>query len=407
MMGKILLVSLVSDQTIPNVQLIKEFEQKDMDHLFITTAKMEQLGTRRWIEKTCNIKGIKPIIVNPFSFVDIETKLKSFDFDNFDKIIVNLTGGTKVMTLIASDFFKEIAAEIYYITGNNDEYIKLHPVKKNNTFTFSSKITVGEYLTAYGFHFKPASPSGISYEQTKVLFDAFCQIDLNNHIEAIKFIHSKRDKKINKLDFQIVEPFLNTIQYKPLVDGILSKNETKYLSGDWFEEYIGLTLKNELQLNDNELFIGATISKERQNEGTNKTKSLLGDDVELSDTNFNNEMDVMFVYNNKFYSIECKTSIISYKKIEKNGDIIDKPYNILGETIYKSDSLKSRFGLYPKTSIVTLTNFNNYWRVENKDECNNKKREMEELINRANHSNIKLVDRGMLTSSTTIFELIK
>lgn len=39
---KTLLISLVSDQTLPNVQLIKEFKKEVTDYLFISTEKMEK-----------------------------------------------------------------------------------------------------------------------------------------------------------------------------------------------------------------------------------------------------------------------------------------------------------------------------------------------------------------------------
>ena len=407
-MENVLLVCLVSDQTIPNIQLIKEFESKVTSYLFITTKGMEQKGVRLWIENTCNIKeNIDLIEVNQFSFTDIEYKLKVFDFESYEKIMVNLTGGTKVMTLVASDFFKNLAAEMYYVTGNNNEYIKVHPIKKHNTFPFNSKITISEYLTAYGFTYKPSSLSDITLEQTKAIFDAFCKIDLNIYTEALKFINSKRKKRIEEVDFNKIKDFLSAINYIPEKENCLSKKETQYLSGDWFEEYIGLSIKNELGLRDDELFIGATITNQKPTEGINSITTLLGEETKLSDNDFNNEMDVMFVHNNTFYSIECKTSIIAYKTIKKEDSVIDKPYSILGETIYKSDSLKSRFGLYPKTSIVTLSDFTEYKHEQDKGKRNNKKIEMEELINRANISRIKLIDKSMLSTSDTIFKLIR
>jgi hypothetical protein len=406
---KTLLVSLVSDQTIPNIQLIKEFKQTITDYFFISTSGIELKGARAWIERTCNIKesSVSKIEVNPFSFTDIETKLKQFDFDPFDKIIVNLTGGTKVMTLVSYDFFKNLAADIYYVTGNNDEFIKLYPIKRNHMFAFSTKVSLIEYLTAYGFKFKISSLSGISFEQTKTIFESFCKLNLTPFIEAIKYINSERAKTISEGDYEKVKGYLTAIKYQPINGNRLSAVETKYLSGDWFEEFIGLSIKKELNLNDDELFIGTTITKESPAKTINSVEQLLGEKIERSDNQYNNEMDVMFVYKNSFYSIECKSSIVAFKKIEKQGKIIDKPYNILGETIYKADSLKTRFGLYPKTSIVTLSNFKEYYDVKDRGQHNNKLKEMDELINRANISNIKLIDKALLCSSDSIFNLIK
>lgn len=398
-MNKTLLVSLVSDQTIPNIQLIKELNNGKSDFLFITTSAMESKGTRRWIEATCCIISLPPIEVNQFSFDDIRSKLDAFEFDSYEKIIVNITGGTKVTTLAAYDFFKNIGAEIFYITDSKEEYLKLFPVKKNNKVEFTSKLSVHEYLNAYGFSYSASKPSGISYEQTEKVFDAYCVLDEMTFRDNLSFLHSKRGKLIKENDYCLVANLLNALNYTPIQEGVLSKEETKYLTGEWLEEYIGYTLKKELELEDGELIIGTVIKKELPSRTRNKIDSLLGECSTGKEINPNNEMDVMFMYKNKFYTVECKTSIISYQ----NG----KSINILGNTLYKSDSLRSRFGLFANTSIITLTDFQQYCTLYDAGQQNNRIREMEEFINRANLSNIKLVDKAMLLNSDSIFNLLQ
>ena len=52
--------------------------------------------------------------------------------------------------------------------------------------------------------------------------------------------------------------------------------------------------------------------------------------------------------------------------------------NILGETIYKVDYLKNRFGLKAKSVILTLTSFNHYvTEPGNPVERNNRTKQME------------------------------
>ncbi len=52
---KKVLVSVISEQTIPNLLLIKEFEGKYDDMLFISTKQMEEKGQSRWIERAAGI----------------------------------------------------------------------------------------------------------------------------------------------------------------------------------------------------------------------------------------------------------------------------------------------------------------------------------------------------------------
>ena len=405
-MGRTLLVSLVSDQTIPNVQLIKQLREQVTDYFFITTKGMENKGTRTWIEKASQIAGEK-IEVEEFSFTDISKKLSGCDFEIYDKIIVNLTGGTKIMTLVAYDFFKNIGADIYYVTGHNNELIKLFPVKKNNISTFSNSTTLEEYLLSYGFSIKKSELSGIPFEQSEKLFNSFCKVNMTEHVDAIKLINANRKKGVKKNDFDKVSVFLNKIDYVPEKAGSLSKKETKYLSGDWFEEYIGLRIKKELNLADNDIFISTELKKAMSQKVKNNALELLGEMSEQeSEKDFINEMDVMFMYNNKFYSIECKSSIIAFKTIQKSGEFVEKPYNLLGETIYKSDSLARRFGLFANTTILTLTDFAEYCQSDDSGEHNNKIKEMETIINRANLSNIKLIDKTLLASNDLLSGLI-
>lgn len=408
---KTLLVSLVSDQTIPNVQLIKEFNEDVTDYFFITTEGMEKKGTRQWIENACDVKS-DFVKVDEYSFADINEKLQAVDFDRFDKVIVNLTGGTKVMTMVAEDFFKNIGADIYYVTGKNNEYIRVFPKRTKAVFVFEQKLSVAEYLTAYGFTFSKPKPAMFSIDVAAPIVQLYSSDErIQANIDAIKFINRQRnrEKGVKPEDFEKVESFLKEIKF-PSKDSQLTAAEVKYLSGDWLEEYVGLRIKEELVLSDDEIFIGTNIYKEVGiGREKNNTRLLLGEDADLKNADSKNEMDVMFMYRGKFYSIECKSSIIAYKiVIGKDGSPVEKPYNILGETIYKSDSLKNKFGLFPQTAILTLTDLHEYW-ADNEDKGlrNNRMREMEEFINRANLSNIKLVDRKMVRNATTIFELIK
>jgi len=78
----------------------------------------------------------------------------------------------------------------------------------------------------------------------------------------------------------------------------------------------------------------------------------------------------------------------------------------LGETIYKSDSIKNKFGLFAQSYICTLTNFAEYVDSGNLNDTNNKKRKMEELINRASLSRVSIIDGNMLSQKESIKSII-
>jgi len=404
-----IIVSLVSDQTIPNVQFIKELSGlPDSGYLFMTTKGMESKGVRRWITDTCKIESAEIILVNEFSFDDIMSKLRGFNFGEYKNIHVNLTGGTKIMTLAAFEFFKQIEAGIFYVTGKEKEYLKLYPGNEVAQNQMTAKISVPEYLSSYGFSVKKTERCPYEYAQLKDFFGHYCKIKVEDYKDDFRFLYSKRKRKISEKDFFNVEKLISALAFKSVKPGCLNTDETTFLTGDWFEEYVGASIKQELSLGDDELLIGGIISKDVQPYVRNIHAELLGNLTNLVIEKSDNEIDVMFIYNNQFYVIECKTSIIDIRQItDSAGKPKEKEINILGETLYKADSLKSKFGLFAKTSILTLTDFQSYIKDSDQVVMHNKTKHMEVLIGRANHSNIKLVDKSMLEKSSSIFNCIK
>jgi len=131
------LVSLVSEQTIPNVELIKEFGDETGKHLFISTKKMQ--NQLKWIIKSTDIENYDTIEVDAFDVIDIENKLNEIEFGNED-IIVNITGGTKLMSLVINEHFKKLGATIYYLTGHSKTYLKIFPNRGEQKIVLTKKL---------------------------------------------------------------------------------------------------------------------------------------------------------------------------------------------------------------------------------------------------------------------------
>lgn len=375
---KKLLVSLVSDQTIPNVQLIKEFRNETNKYLFITTRGMEEKGTRESIIKACQLEEeelLDPVKVDPFSFDDMEEQLDKVDFEEFERVIVNLTGGTKVMTLAAFDYFKEVGADIYYLTGK-DDMIKVSPGRKKNVEKVESSVNVKEYLTSYGFELEESTPSNICPEYTEKIFQIFINGDFNQYSETLKELRTEGRKKkntsIEKVDG--LEDFLNHIEFPLSNTGKISKHEAKYLTGEWFEEFVTNRLKNELNLSSDNIATGLQITKKNRN----------GEPVP-------NEMDVLLVWKNRIHTIECKTSVF-YEEIQPDGT--SKTKSIIAETLFKSDSLQKGLGLFANTFLFILDSL---------DEVENRLRPH---LKRAELFGIKVVDKDAISTTKSIRDLL-
>lgn len=361
-MAKVL-VSLVSEQTIPNVELIRELKETVDLFLFLSTESMEKKGNRQWILETVkldNSKLLDPVIVNAFSFEDIKEKLIQTINDD-DTYIVNLTGGTKVMILAVYEFFKTVNSEMYYLTGKGEK-IKVHPGRKKVSSKLKAQISLSDYLSAYGFTIENESYPLKGIELADKLLDYFLnKFDRKKDIPILNVLRNSRKKGLKNVKENLeLKAFLRRIGFELTGEDKLSKYECRYLSGDWFEEYLFYFIKEHFDIHE----------------------SAIGLSLQTKKGGTPNEFDVLLMRNNKIYLFECKTSI--YLDSEESQTFI-------GETIYKSDSLRNKLGLFAQTTVVTLSDLSDS--------------KLNSHLKRADASKVKLIGRSAFTSDSLLREL--
>jgi hypothetical protein len=322
---KKILVSLISDQTIPNVQFIKEMIADE--YLFVTTETMEKKGVLNWILNATNldIEKIQLITVSPFLY-DAVYEVVEKNIKKDAKYLVNLTGGTKIMSLAVNDVFKLANSEFYYVTGNKN-YLKITPGIKQPLLKLEKDITLSEYLISYGFEVKKSIEPEFSYETSSKIFHYFLnsfdkEVDLNILHRLRENYRGKNLANISEIEG--LKDFIKRLGFYPSEKNNLNKKETKYLTGDWFEEYFYHQLKQLKSIQKDGIGTGWIIVK----------------------NGIPNEFDILFIHEDQLNIIECKTFV--WKDPEETQTIIS-------ETIYKADSLKNKLGLFAKTSIVTLS----------------------------------------------------
>ena len=367
---KSILISLVSDQTIPNVELIKEFGAQITEHLLVhTSQKTDQM---QWIIDATKIENYKTLEVNAFDVADIEQKLKSFDFPD-GQYFLNITGGTKLMILVFQEFFKNLGARIYYVTGRDCEYVKVFPALGERRFKLQASLSLEEYLTAYGFEIKAGKLMGTE-EQANRILEYFLKHPLSDHLSELELIRDNRGKNLSLDGKQELSDFIDRIGFEPVTTGKLSKVETKYLSGEWFEEFVYFKIKKELGLTDSEIGTGYQLKKQGSP----------------------NELDILFIYRHQLYIVECKTSVVYYSP-QPDGTM--RHVKFLPEVIYKSDALRSKFGLFANTSIFTLE--------EIKNENGTPIKGYETHFQRAELSRINILSKRDFQSGNQLTELLK
>jgi hypothetical protein len=351
------LVSLISKETMPNILFIKEMKDVDQ-YLFISTQKMENPKRTEWIINSLKIpieKVMDTVIVDEFSFDDIFKKLSFINFDN--EYIINITGGTKVMSQAVYDFFKEANSEnsrIVYIIGEKNKYIQLHPRSEPREFAIVTRIGLLEYLEGYGF--SVLNPDTIcsthNIEYSKKLFTYYLNGTLNLKILSKAREMTGKARQLRITDIPGMTDMLEEIHY-PHGEEYISKADIKYLNGGWFEEYVYTLIKDRLMI-------------EEQDIGINVTRQGLA-----------NEFDVMFIKKNQLHIVECKTNAFI-------GGVISSS---VSEILYKNDALREQLGLLAHSYLFTLSSLRDKKTKKFKDE----------FKARADFHRVILVDKDILT----------
>ena len=188
---KIILTSLISDHTIPNILAIHHFKPDDL--LFISTTAMEKKNKTADILNALDRLGlyykINPIIVQEDSILDSHKKIGKWIKGKKDaEFLVNLTGGTKIMSIAAYEFFKDYSSKMIYIPIPRNEFIIPFPKKRPGVpVKLDLKLSVIEYLTAYGLTVLNESH-----------LDSYCK-DAIKRKELSKWIANNYDKLKNLL----------------------------------------------------------------------------------------------------------------------------------------------------------------------------------------------------------------
>ena len=211
---------------------------------------------------------------------------------------VNLSGGTRLMSIAVQQVFKESHALFFFIPF--DRNIVVHSQIDNNNdnnddifYPIKHKVSVEEYLMVNQLTYKSKQPSQ-PFSYTK----HFCELFTNGMFSQQDFevLEELRDLRNNYITLSnaskhAITPkilaFLKFVEFKPEHPHQLAPTEVQYLTGNWFEEYLYHTLKEVI--NPDDIALGVEMRK------------VNGETC--------NDIDIAFTLNNQLYAIECKTGV--------------------------------------------------------------------------------------------------
>lgn len=338
-MGNNIFVTSISNQTVPNVILIKEAINKFgcNKFVFVTTKEMEEKNKN--IQKVCNLDKdqLEVLTVENDNFISILEKLKSLDLDKKDKLYVNLTTGTKIMSLALFEFAKNYVKteNLFYLPSGKKSF---YNILTGKSFNVDTKLTVQDYFDSYGINITnkhslkynkrhAKERKEITYEIWNLFINSPEEVKRNSEKIRKYFQSDEVKQKENKIKFDEFKEhasfFINKLNLNLENESKKGlRNWIKYLTGGWFEELIYLKTKEYLKI-ENEEYIQIGLKIEHGGE---------------------NELDVVVSNDNKVYYLECKTGLGK------------KERNILKETFYRLSHLSrsKSFGEGMNNILVSL-----------------------------------------------------
>lgn len=344
-----ILVSLVGEQTVPNILTALHYKPDVL--WFITTDRMVKEQRAECIENALKsrnsfsqVRKIEKIIVDQDSLTDCIDKIENHVGKVRGEVeyLVNLTGGNKVMALAAYEVFREMGerVSIDYVPLGKNEIVRIFPRKKPlNVYEIKERLNLEEYLYGYGFivqnksnleksknsafaHKEISQWIFINYEQLKGILGLLYRF-LGRTRGCRKYpLTESLEKDPQSIERDFLKKFGFEIRGRSISKD-LTKDEIVYLTGGWFEEHIFnevYSLVQEGILDD--AMIGVKI------ESFSRTS---------------NDLDVAFMKDNGFFHIECKTL----------GN--EEEQNIIRDELYKKGAVSALLGKGQKRAMICTT----------------------------------------------------
>jgi hypothetical protein len=343
------LVSLVSDQTIPNILAALQFKPDLL--LFISTETMEIKGKSQAILQALQRRGMDytnrahTLKVDENSIIDLQTKVTKWleHFTEEINFIVNLTCGTKIMAIAAYDLFVDFGSSMIYVPIPKNEYLIPFPKRRpKEPVAIPYRLSVPEYLDAYGVAILNAKHltrqkevADGRQELTRFIYQHYTEVFplltyLGSQIRPLDFRNPRRTYDISasfSFNNDKGKYFLREMGFSIEENQLFKKVDKdcwNYLKGGWLEERLFLAVQKALPL-ATDIQLGINVQDKKGNK---------------------NEFDVLFTLDNILYNVECKSLGAAEGGEDSTGASIT-------DFLYKQGALRQQFGLTPKIFLAT------------------------------------------------------
>lgn len=289
------LVSIIEEEAILNYLFIKELHEQGDKILLISQQRFAHL-TKQFtaLFPELNIESITLSKDGDEDLWDTICRTIRAKLSREEQYAVNLSSGTRLMSIAIQQVFERFNSEFYFMPHDRNVIVHSHIDDNNDNnddeiIEIRHRVTIDEYFKIHDINSKSHTTTQ-SPEYSRHILELYTQ----NHLSSNDFeiLDSLRRINSNFIEWSRIEGLERFIKYIGLDiqnhDGI-TKEEAKYITGGWFEEYI-LSIVDEMIAPD-DIATGVVIQRKENH----------NNDI--------NELDVVFTLNNRLFVIECKTGV--------------------------------------------------------------------------------------------------
>jgi hypothetical protein len=326
---------LVHGDLIPNITPALDPGFRPEEVFLLSSPIMEEQTV--WLEYILKQAGITVSrwpLEDPWDIEHVQERVLEFlATKENEAVALNVTCGTKPMSLAAFEAFQAMNRPVYYVHPERDYVVWLNP-KKWESFDLADKIKLPAYFAAHGLRIVSSNKTGISAplrgltdELVKEVGSFRRPLAIFNELasESLESLVSPQIEESCSQDsdfLRLMKLFVDHNLVRLTGDRKLqfsSEDSRYYINGGWLEEHVFGILQG---LRSQIRTIQDLARNVRLEWGTGK------DRVE-------NEIDVAFLADNRLYVIECKTSKVVAGKRRRSP---------APELLYKLDTLRDYIG---------------------------------------------------------------
>lgn len=338
-------IIMVSGQMIPNVTPVLDEAIRPEKVILCSSDAMKQRAES--LASYFTKKGIDVEIYplgSAYDFAELQERFLALAerFENDASVAINLTGGTKLMTIAAQMFFDEFPR--FYVIPEKDQIVMIDE-RKPEHYEIEDQILLRDYFAIHGYTVTAQQRKKKIPQKTAELADTLLknydtykhQIGVLNALAAkaedaysLAVRNEISDQTCDLLDLFYRHGSLSYYDDKKIE--FASAEARDFCKGFWLEDFVCAELaKVDAAIGLQDWAASINI------ENTSGTK---------------NEIDAAFLYNNELYVIECKTARMD----QKGSDVL-----------YKLDTIRGYAGLYTKSLIASFKELEPHDRQRAKD----------------------------------------